>query len=280
MLRLGRCRPVGPAKRVGRTARRGSCGIAGPVKCNWVWPSWRRRSALPVWNFSNTTRRLRRCCEVSTMAEPFQVDPEALAEAVQCMGEYLRYAENMLTEIGSLVTNLHGTWSGEAAQAHAQAHRHWAHGEAMMREALTLLKAAGTTEHANYTGVMAANLGKKPTRPNALNPAAAAFNTDSRRPDTPARHRARDLLRADHRTRTIEHVFHTMQHRTERAPACRGSTRPQSARARSRHQPRIALWSSQGSFRMGGQSGQPTALCGSYTGPVIRSRSTPSDRSP
>ncbi|MBO0866668.1 MAG: WXG100 family type VII secretion target [Mycobacterium sp.] len=92
------------------------------------------------------------------MAEAFQVDPEALAEAVQRMGEYLRYAENMLAEIDSLVTNLHVTWSGKAAEAHAEAHQHWARGEAMMREALAQLKAAGTTAHANYTGAMAANL--------------------------------------------------------------------------------------------------------------------------
>lgn len=92
------------------------------------------------------------------MAEPFQVDTGVLAEALQRMGEYLRYAENMLSEIDSLVTNLHVTWSGEAAEAHRDAHRHWAHGEAMMREALGQLKTAGTMAHANYTRVMAANL--------------------------------------------------------------------------------------------------------------------------
>lgn len=87
------------------------------------------------------------------------MDPEALADAVQRMGDYVQYAENMLGDIDSLVTNLHLTWSGEAAGAHVAAHRHWARGEAMMREALALLQAAGTTAHANYTGVMAANLG-------------------------------------------------------------------------------------------------------------------------
>jgi len=92
------------------------------------------------------------------MADAFRVDPEALADAVQRMGEYLRYAESMLTEIDSLVTNLHVTWSGEAAAAHVEAHRHWARGEAMMREALAQLRAAGSTAHANYTGAMAANL--------------------------------------------------------------------------------------------------------------------------
>lgn len=93
------------------------------------------------------------------MPEAFRVDPEALAEAVERMVEFHQYTESMLAEIDSLVTNLHATWSGEATAAHVAAHRHWASGEAMMREALAALKAAGSTAHHNYTGVMAKNLG-------------------------------------------------------------------------------------------------------------------------
>lgn len=92
------------------------------------------------------------------MAEAFRVDPEVLAEAVQRMAEFGRHTEGMLSEIDSLVTNLHATWTGEGAAAHAEAHQHWARGEAMMREALARLKTAGTTAHANYTGAMSTNL--------------------------------------------------------------------------------------------------------------------------
>jgi ESAT-6 family protein len=92
------------------------------------------------------------------MPEAFRVDPDALAGAVQRMAEFQRYAESMLTEIDSLVANLHATWTGEGAAAHAEAHRHWARGEAMMREALAKLRAAGATAHSNYTGVMSTNL--------------------------------------------------------------------------------------------------------------------------
>jgi WXG100 family type VII secretion target len=92
------------------------------------------------------------------MAEAFRVDPEALAEAIQRMAEFGRHTESMLSEIDSLVTNLHATWTGEGAAAHAQAHRRWARGEAMMREALAQLRAAGATAHRNYTGAMAQNL--------------------------------------------------------------------------------------------------------------------------
>jgi WXG100 family type VII secretion target len=93
------------------------------------------------------------------VAEPFRVDTDALADAVQRMTEFQRCAEQLLTEIDSLVTNLHTTWTGRGAAAHAEAHRHWARGEAMMREALTRLRAAGATAHRNYTGAISANAG-------------------------------------------------------------------------------------------------------------------------
>lgn len=92
------------------------------------------------------------------MADAFSVDPEALAEAVQLMTEFAQHTESVVSEIDSLVTNLHQTWSGQAATAHAEAHRHWSQGEAMMREALAQLKTAGTTAHHNYTQAMSTNL--------------------------------------------------------------------------------------------------------------------------
>ncbi|MEE3063707.1 MAG: WXG100 family type VII secretion target [Actinomycetota bacterium] len=92
------------------------------------------------------------------MAEAFRVDPQTLADAVQRMAEFQRYAESMLSEIDSLVSNLHTTWTGVGAAAHAEAHQHWARGEAMMREALARLRTAGATAHSNYTGAMSTNL--------------------------------------------------------------------------------------------------------------------------
>ena len=92
------------------------------------------------------------------MTEAFRADPEALADAVQRMAEFQRYAEDMITEIDSRVTRLHTTWTGEAAAAHAEAHQHWVRGEAMMREALAQLKQTAATVHGNYTGAMSTNL--------------------------------------------------------------------------------------------------------------------------
>lgn len=92
------------------------------------------------------------------MADAFRVDPEALADAVERMAQFQRYAESMISEIDSLVSNLHTTWTGEGARAHAEAHQHWARGEAIMREALAQLRATAHTAHGNYTGAIAKNL--------------------------------------------------------------------------------------------------------------------------
>jgi uncharacterized protein YukE len=73
------------------------------------------------------------------------------------MAEFVRYAESVVAEIDTLVTNLHVTWSGEAAAAHAEAHRLWTRGESNMREALARLTAASAVAHQNYTGAMTAN---------------------------------------------------------------------------------------------------------------------------
>lgn len=93
------------------------------------------------------------------MAEGFSADPQAMVDAVARMGEFQRYAEDMLAEIDTAVNNLHATWSGQGAAAHAEAHHHWARGEEMMRAALAQLQSAAKTAHGNYTGVMAKNLG-------------------------------------------------------------------------------------------------------------------------
>lgn len=91
------------------------------------------------------------------MADAFSVDPEALTDAMQRMADFVRHTESVVSEIDSLVTHLHLTWSGQAAAAHAEAHHRWSHGEATMREALSQLKTAGSGAHHNYTQAMATN---------------------------------------------------------------------------------------------------------------------------
>jgi WXG100 family type VII secretion target len=91
------------------------------------------------------------------MADAFSIDTDALADAMLRMGDFVRHTESLVTEIDSLVTHLHGAWSGQAAAAHAEAHRRWSHGEATMRQALNLLKTVGGAAHHNYTHAMSTN---------------------------------------------------------------------------------------------------------------------------
>jgi WXG100 family type VII secretion target len=91
------------------------------------------------------------------VSNAFSVDREALLDAVARMAGYERYIESMLHEIEGLVAGLHGDWNGTAAAAHAEAHRQWTEGAAMMREALTDLRSAGRAAHHNYTGAAATN---------------------------------------------------------------------------------------------------------------------------
>lgn len=91
------------------------------------------------------------------MADAFSVDPEALSDAMQRMGDFVRYAESVVSEIDLLVTHLHQAWSGQAAAAHTEAHQRWSHGEATMREALQHLTTVGGMAHHNYTQAMATN---------------------------------------------------------------------------------------------------------------------------
>jgi WXG100 family type VII secretion target len=91
------------------------------------------------------------------MADAFSVDPDALADALQRMREFVQHTESVVAEVNSLVAQLHQTWLGQAAAAHSKAHRHWSHGESTMREALAQLKTAGNAAHHNYTGAMSTN---------------------------------------------------------------------------------------------------------------------------
>ncbi|OBH52155.1 secretion protein [Mycobacterium sp. E2479] len=74
------------------------------------------------------------------------------------MAVFQRYAEGRITEIDSRATYFHTPRTGDGAAAHAEAHRHWARGEAMMRQALVQLQKAATSAHGHYTGAVSTNL--------------------------------------------------------------------------------------------------------------------------
>jgi WXG100 family type VII secretion target len=92
------------------------------------------------------------------MADPFTVDTDALADAVQRMREYIQHTAGVVAEANSLMAHLHETWSGLAATAHAEAQRKWQRGDEMLREALGQLETTGRTAHQNYTQAVATNM--------------------------------------------------------------------------------------------------------------------------
>ncbi|MBI3213530.1 MAG: WXG100 family type VII secretion target [Mycobacterium sp.] len=91
------------------------------------------------------------------MADAYSVDPEALSDALERMTRFQQLSAALLQEIDSVVKNLHISWEGEGAAAHAQAHARWKHGATVMDEALKSLHRSGTDAHHNYTEAMKAN---------------------------------------------------------------------------------------------------------------------------
>ncbi len=93
------------------------------------------------------------------MVEAFSVDPESLSEALERMDAFQRMSAALLAEIDSVVKNLHLSWDGVGALAHAQAHQKWSHGAARMDQALQTLHQNGRGAHQNYTRAAATNRG-------------------------------------------------------------------------------------------------------------------------
>ena len=91
------------------------------------------------------------------MAGGFRVSTEELAEVVAAMAQLDRDAESLCTDVDAVVTELHGSWSGEAATAQRAAHDRWSAGAAEMRSALADLHRVGDTAHRNYTAAVSAN---------------------------------------------------------------------------------------------------------------------------
>jgi uncharacterized protein YukE len=159
--------PASVASAADRDASRVNCGgVRQSPSCRYDRRHVARRSAGDAGalvaevasDYENNEAGAAQVSGACVVAEAFRVDPEALADTVQQMAQFQRYAENMLGQIDSLVGRLNATWTGQGAAAHAEAHRHSARDEAMMRAALAQLTTAGATAHGNYTGVMSTNL--------------------------------------------------------------------------------------------------------------------------
>lgn len=88
----------------------------------------------------------------------YRVDLEDLLAFVDQLQMFESKAETIAVRVDGQVRDLHGTWSGSAADAHRGGHDEWMVGASRMREAAAALKAAARAAHQNYTDAVATNI--------------------------------------------------------------------------------------------------------------------------
>lgn len=91
------------------------------------------------------------------MSGPYSVDLAQLAQVIDQLDRFDRYLESALDQVERRVNQLHGTWTGQAAQAHQAAHDEWKRGAGDMRTGLSTMRAIASTAHSNYTDAATVN---------------------------------------------------------------------------------------------------------------------------
>ena len=87
----------------------------------------------------------------------FSVDLEELSGVAEEMRAFQKSFEGRLADLDQLVSELHLSWSGEAATAHRQAHELWVTGAQEMHEGLGDMHKAATSAHDNYHSAATSN---------------------------------------------------------------------------------------------------------------------------
>ena len=91
------------------------------------------------------------------MPAKYAVDLGELQDRVDEMSEFERHIERALTHLDGVVDRLHLTFTGQAADAHRDAHRQWTAGMKEMKHGLEEIRAAADRAHTNYTNAVQAN---------------------------------------------------------------------------------------------------------------------------
>jgi WXG100 family type VII secretion target len=89
---------------------------------------------------------------------PFKVDLDRLDDIIEQISKFDKRVESALHDADAQVDRLHGTWHGEAATKHRQAHDEWQRGVREMRAALEVMRKNASTAHANYHGAVTTNV--------------------------------------------------------------------------------------------------------------------------
>ncbi|MET9287238.1 WXG100 family type VII secretion target [Nocardia beijingensis] len=92
------------------------------------------------------------------MTAAFGVDLAHLDAVTARIGGLVGFTEDTFTGVEQRVAALHRTWTGEAASAHAEAHRDWAKGADDVREGIAAMRAAAAAAHTAYSEAMTTNV--------------------------------------------------------------------------------------------------------------------------
>ena len=88
----------------------------------------------------------------------YRVELDELLAFVEKLEAFGTKAEAIASRVDGQVADLHGTWSGSAADAHRSGHDGWMAGATQMRDTAAELKAAANIAHRNYTDAVATNI--------------------------------------------------------------------------------------------------------------------------
>jgi len=87
----------------------------------------------------------------------YRVDLDQLLTFIEKLKAFDTRADEIASAVDVLVAQLHGTWLGESAEAHAARHAEWVAESAAMREAVMQLHDTATRAHGNYSAAIEAN---------------------------------------------------------------------------------------------------------------------------
>ncbi|MEU2092498.1 WXG100 family type VII secretion target [Nocardia beijingensis] len=88
----------------------------------------------------------------------YRVDLAHLEAVTARMEGLYGFVADSLDEIEQRIAAVQGNWSGEAADAHAAAHKEWTDAAVKIRDGLAKMRAAAAAARKEYEAAVAANL--------------------------------------------------------------------------------------------------------------------------
>jgi WXG100 family type VII secretion target len=93
---------------------------------------------------------------------PYKVELDVLLAFTEKLQAFETKLEDLAAQVDQQVTELHGSWMGESADAQKARHDEWMNAEAQMRKSLAELRETAARAHRNYSEAIAANVAMWP----------------------------------------------------------------------------------------------------------------------